>query len=217
MNKPFVTVSYAQTIDGRTATLTEESQWISGEASLNLAHTLRRDNDAVAVGIGTVLADNPLLTCRITDPPSSPLRVIYDSELRIPLDSELISTAGEYPLCVITKEKYDPEKASVLTRFGAKLIPVKKRGKGLSVTDSLDALVSQGVRSVYVEGGAGLITSFLKERLVDRMIIVTAPIILGKGMEGIGDLGIRSLKEAVRPRRVRTRMIGDDMVWDLEL
>jgi riboflavin-specific deaminase-like protein len=216
MNKPFVTVSYAQTIDGRTATVTGESQWISGEASLDLAHTLRRDNDAVAVGIGTVLADNPLLTCRITEPPVSPLRVVYDSELRIPMDTQLISTAAEYPLCIITKDDYDPEKAALLTRFGVKLIPVKRSRKGLSVPDSLDALVSQGVRSVFVEGGAGLITAFLKDKLVDRMIIVTAPVILGKGLEGIGDLGIQSLGDAVRPRRVRTRMIGDDMVWDLE-
>jgi riboflavin-specific deaminase-like protein len=217
MNKPFITVSYAQTIDGRTATAAGESRWISGEATLDLAHTLRRDNDAVVVGIGTVLRDDPLLTCRITDPPVSPVRIVYDSSLRIPMESQLVTTVGEYPVCVITCDECNPENAKTLMDRGVEVVPVKTKRKRPSLRESLDYLVGRGIRSIYIEGGSSLITSFLKEKLVDRMIIVTAPVILGKGLEGIGDLGIRSLGEAIRPRRVRTRKVGEDLVWDLEL
>ena len=213
-------VSYAQSVDGRIATRSGDSQWISGSRTLRLAHRLRRDADAIIVGIGTVLKDDPLLTCRIARC-ASPLRVIFDSRPRTPLDCRIVSTAREHPSCVLCPAgcAEDPglaEKRRDLESRGVAVweIPEDAHGR-LSVAAALARLEREGCRRLLVEGGSGIITAFLQAGMVDRMLVVTAPLVIGRGVEAVGDLGARDLGDALRPRRVRVRRMGPDVVWDL--
>ncbi len=216
MSRLFVTISYAQSIDGKIATLTGRSQWISGPKSLKLAHRLRRDHDAIVVGVGTVLEDNPELTCRIKEC-LSPVRVVFDSTLRIPLESKIVSTASQVPLVVLTREPVLESKRRQLEEQGAevRVVPADNEG-GVSVPAALASLSDSGLNRIFVEGGVRLITSFLKAGVVNRMLVVTAPIIIGHGIPAIGDLGILELKDALRPKRFKSKRLGADLVWELD-
>jgi len=215
-----VVVSYAQSVDGRIATLSGDSQWISGSRTLRLAHRLRRHADAVVVGIGTVLQDDPLLTCRLARC-ASPLRVIFDSRLRTPLDCRIARTAREHPACVLclaeaAEDSRGAEKRRELESRGAAVWEIAGDGRGrLSVAAALERLEEEGFRRFLVEGGGGIITAFLEAGVVDRMLVVTAPLIIGRGVAAVGDLGIRDLGDALKPRRVRVRRMGPDVVWDM--
>jgi riboflavin-specific deaminase-like protein len=216
-SRPFVTVSYAQSVDGKIATSSGLSQWISGPRSLKLAHRLRRDNDAIAVGIGTVLRDNPELTCRLRRC-VSPIRVVFDSNLRVPLDCKIIATAAQTPSIVFAKNPVPKEKARQLEERGAEVrgLPADAQGR-VPVNKALESLSESGIKRLFVEGGGGLITSFLRAGLVNRMIIVTAPLIIGQGIAAVGDLGVVDLKDALRPKRFRRKKMGADLVWELDL
>lgn len=217
---PFVTVSYAQSLDGRIATITGDSQWISGDETIRLAHELRRDNDAIAVGINTVLRDDPLLTCRLPDC-SDPVRVVFDGSLRIPGGSQIVRTAGRVPTVVLCSRSAAsrPEgmrRVDELRGNGVDVAPVAENSQSrLRIDGALTELANRGIRTVFVEGGGALITSFLRVRRVDRMVVVVAPLLIGEGVAGIGDIGVRSLSDAFRPEEVSHRDAGRDVVWDL--
>ena len=213
---PFVTISYAQSIDGKIATLTGHSQWISGPRSLKLAHRLRRDHDAIVVGVGTVLKDDPELTCRLKAC-LSPVRVVFDSTLRIPLESKIVSTTSQVPSIVLTRQPVPESKRRQLEERGAEVRVISADNEGgVSVQAALASLSDSGINRVFVEGGGRLITSFLKAGVVNRMLVVTAPLIIGHGIPAIGDLGILDLKDALRPRRFKSRRLGADLVWELD-
>jgi len=212
---PYITVSFAQSIDGRLATKTGTSQWISGSGTLELAQRLRRDNDAIAVGIGTVLKDDPLLTCRL-EGSASPLRVIFDSKLRIPLDSQIAKTARIHDTLVFTCGSASLKKRECLEEKGLEIRLTGSDGEErVSLPEAMLHLASRGCARVLVEGGAGIITSFLKTGMVGRILIVTAPIIIGQGIEAIGDLGIGRLEDAFKPLSFQVETVGQDVVWDL--
>jgi len=219
MDRPYVTVSYAQSLDGRIAARDGSSQWISGPASLRLAHRLRRDSDAVVVGIETVIRDDPELTYRPGGRRSlarSPSRVVFDSRLRMPVESKLASTADEIPTTVFTLKPADGARMEALKRRGVRIVECAPNpGGGIGVADVMERLAAGGCRSVFVEGGGRIITSFLRSGVVDRMLVVTAPLIIGAGVEAVGDLGLRTLAESLRPKRARTRRLGPDLVWEL--
>jgi riboflavin-specific deaminase-like protein len=215
MHKPHVTVTFAQSLDGRIATSTGESRWISGQKTLKLAHRLRRASDAIAVGIGTVLRDDPELSCRLVRG-SSPLRVVLDSRLRIPLESKLGATAGRYPTLVFHGGSAPAARCEEL--FGAKIETVcvgQVDRNHLDLGQVLAALHSRGVHSLLVEGGSGIITSLLAQRLADRLVIVTAPIVIGTGVPAVGSLGIERLADASRFTTRKIRRMGSDLVWEL--
>jgi riboflavin-specific deaminase-like protein len=210
--RPTVTIKIAQTLDGRIATLTGQSQWITCEPARALAHELRATHDAVLVGIGTVLFDNPRLTVRMVDGPN-PLRVVADTRLRIPLDANLLTDAPERTVCV-TGPDADPSRVVAVRSTGARVLLGQVRDGRLDLAAMLEQLHALGIRSLMVEGGSGIITSLLRERLIDRLVVCIAPKLIGAGLEAIGDLGIRELSDALTFRDTTIRQLGSDIVFD---
>ncbi len=217
-DRPRVVLSYAQSADGRIATAEGSSQWISGLESLEFSHRLRRDNEVIIVGIGTVLKDDPLLTCRLEEESRSPVRVVFDSRLRIPLDSKIVHSAKEHRSIVFAAGPAPAEndRAAALIHAGVEVewIPPAADGR-VDPEAALLRLGELGFRSVYLEGGAALITSFFGRNLVDRLYLVTAPMIIGRGIEAVGDLGIRDLDRAPRGSTVSLNRAGQDVIWEI--
>ena len=201
MRAPRVTVHYAQSLDGRIATCTGDSQWIGGPASLRLAHQLRADHSAVLVGVGTVLADNPRLTVRLVDGPS-PRRIVVDSRLRLPLATNLL-VDGAAPTCVATTPAAPPERVQAVRERGAEVLVVDPDERGLD--------------SVLIEGGGGVITSALRQRVVDRLVVCIAARLIGAGVPAVGDLGVTRLQEAPGFVHARFRLLEDDVIFEGQL
>jgi riboflavin-specific deaminase-like protein len=210
--RPSITIKIAQTLDGRIATLTGQSQWITCEPARALAHELRATHDAVLVGIGTVLHDNPRLTVRLVDGPD-PLRVVADSSLRIPLDSFLLTEQPDRTIVVAT-EGASEDRVAAVRACGAQVIFGRRGPDGLDLPDLLRRLRELGVRSLMVEGGSGITTSLLRAGLVDRLVVCIAPKVLGTGLDAVGDLGIRDLGQALTFRETSIRQLGPDIVFD---
>ncbi|MFB0505352.1 MAG: bifunctional diaminohydroxyphosphoribosylaminopyrimidine deaminase/5-amino-6-(5-phosphoribosylamino)uracil reductase RibD [Thermodesulfobacteriota bacterium] len=209
---PFVTLKFAQSLDGRIATKTGNSQWISSPETLRLAHKLRSTHDGVLVGIGTVLADDPSLTVRLLKG-RNPQRIILDGRLRIPLTAKVLNDEGVGKTSIVTTEGANRKKAQSLKNLGAKILWVAKNRRGeIDMEDLLGKLGRMGITSVLVEGGAKIITSMLRERLADKIVIVVAPKLIGKGIEAVGNLEIRGVNEALQISRMKTRRLGDDIV-----
>ena len=212
---PFVTVKYAQSLDGRIATSQGNARWISSEASRKLAHRLRAQHDAIMVGIGTVLADDPLLTVRLVKG-RNPLRICLDSRLRIPAHSKLLQDEGG--TLIVTTEANAKEKIETLQKKGKEVLVAQRDRDGrVELVSVMKKLAERDISSLLVEGGKEIITSLLKEGLVNRMVVITAPLILGKGIEAIGDLGITDLQGAIRPSSYKVSRAGEDVIFDLRL
>jgi 3,4-dihydroxy 2-butanone 4-phosphate synthase/GTP cyclohydrolase II len=211
-DRPLVTVHYAQTIDGRIASRTGDARWVSGESSLRLAHQLRAAHDAVLVGIGTVLADDPKLTVRLA-PGRSPVRVVVDSRLRIPPDANVFASP-ESPTIIATTPAASEERAAALRIRGARVLRTTADADGhVDLRDLLARLRADGIRSLLIEGGRGLITAALRERLVDRLTVCIAPKVLGEGIAAVGDLHIDRLRDAMTFERAGFIACGGDVVF----
>jgi riboflavin-specific deaminase-like protein len=212
---PFVTVKYAQTLDGRIATATGDSQWISGPDSLRLAHQLRAEHDSILVGIGTVLADDPQLTVRLVSG-NDPLRVIVDSRLRTPLVARVLAGGAARHTLIATTAMADRARREEVERLGAQVVtlPTRAGSSRLDLAALLGELEARGVQSVLVEGGSEIITSLLAERLVNRLIVAIAPKLIGSGKEAVGDLRIRRLADALCFASFSTERLGDDVIFD---
>ena len=209
---PLVTVHYAQTIDGRIASRTGDSRWVSGEGSLRLAHQLRAAHDAVLVGIGTVLSDDPKLTVRLA-PGESPVRVVVDSRLRVPLDANVLDTSVARTI-VATTPLASEERAEAIRARGAEVLRVKADPDGhVDLKDLLARLRDEGIRSVLVEGGRGMITAALRDHLVDRLTVCIAPKVIGEGIAAVGDLQIDRLCDAMTFERAGFTTFGGDVVF----
>ena len=212
--RPFVTLKFAQSIDGKIATATGHSRWISSERSRVYAHRLRSLHDAILVGSGTVAKDDPELTCRLVRG-RDPLRVIVDSTLKIPLKARVLQEQDRARTIVFTGKGHDRKKMAALAGLG---IEVKVAGsRQVDLTALLEELGRRQVSSLLVEGGARLLTSFIRERLADRLIIISAPKIFGKGTDAIGDLSVKTVDQAISldVRRVSHR--GEDIIVDARL
>jgi 5-amino-6-(5-phosphoribosylamino)uracil reductase/diaminohydroxyphosphoribosylaminopyrimidine deaminase/5-amino-6-(5-phosphoribosylamino)uracil reductase len=212
---PWVTIKYAQTLDGRIATRSGESQWISSADSLVYAHELRACHDAILVGVGTVLRDNPRLTVRLVEG-ANPLRVVVDSRLRTPLDKALLDPPTEALFAATTAA--DPARRAALEALGAQVLILPAQADGrVDLPALLAALVARGVRSVLVEGGAEMITALLRQRLAHRLVVCVAPKVLGMGVEGVGDLDISRLDDALTFRDARFWLCGADVLFEGDL
>jgi diaminohydroxyphosphoribosylaminopyrimidine deaminase/5-amino-6-(5-phosphoribosylamino)uracil reductase len=176
--RPLVTVSYAQSVDGSIATRNREQLRLSGHQSMVLTHRIRAACDAVVIGINTLLVDNPLLTVRLIKG-LSPQPIVLDSNLRIPLQARLLNrTDRRCWLACATKN--DPGRVGAVQNQGAELIRCRRDDHGrVDLPDLLHSLGQRGVRSIMVEGGSQVITSFIQARLVDQMIITIAPRLVG--------------------------------------
>ncbi len=211
---PYVTVKYAQTLDGRMATKTGDSKWISSEASRKYVHILRGINDCIMVGAGTVSADDPQLTVRYVKR-RNPLRVIVDSNLCVPIKSSVLTDENPHKTIIATTSKAKPRKVTAVKNLGVEVLVVKKERNGrVSLKELLIELGKRDIMTVLVEGGSGIITSLLKSDLVDKMIIPISPRIIGKGLEAIGDLNIKMIKNAIRFSSFTTIKKGDDMIFE---
>jgi diaminohydroxyphosphoribosylaminopyrimidine deaminase / 5-amino-6-(5-phosphoribosylamino)uracil reductase len=211
---PFITLKFAQSIDGRIATASGHSRWISSAQSLKFAHTLRSHHDAVLVGSGTLSKDDPELTVRLSSG-RSPLRVVVDSHLRISPDARILKEQDKARTIVATTKNADRDKQSRLTALGIETLVVETdKDRRVDLMRLLMELGKRNISSVLIEGGAAIITSILAEQLPDRVVIIIAPKIVGKGLEAIGDLGIRNINESLRITYRRIRRLGDDLIID---
>jgi diaminohydroxyphosphoribosylaminopyrimidine deaminase/5-amino-6-(5-phosphoribosylamino)uracil reductase len=212
--RPFVTVKFAQSLDGRVATVTGNSQWVSSAPSLRLAHRERSLHDAILVGVGTVLQDDPELTVRLVRG-RNPLRVILDSRLRTPLGAKVLRDQDRAKTLVVTTRLSDREKRDELHRIGVETLSLPGgRTGGVSLARLLEELGKRGVSSLLVEGGSEVITAFLREKRAQRLLAVIAPKIIGKGVETVGDLGTKQVSKALRLRFRKVSRRGDDVVID---
>ncbi len=214
--RPEVLLSFAQSLDGQIASKSGDSHWISGDETLHLAHQLRHDSDAILVGIGTVLRDDPELSCRLPDTDRSPIRVILDSDLRLPHDSRIVQTADRYPTVVVGAAGVSDERRRALEAAGVTVLECPRDGDGLDLRRLLELLHERDVKKLFVEGGSRVITAFIRRRLVDRMVLVIAPVIIGRATSAVLDLDTEFLSQAVRLIPGASRRIGQDLVWELE-
>jgi len=210
--RPFVTLKLAQSIDGRIATITGDSQWISSPGSIKLAHQLRAENDAVMVGVGTVRADNPALTVRLVKG-RNPYRVVVVGRGPFPAGCQLAKKNTDARTIVAAV----PDVARKLSRragvSGLTLWEVKPERSGRpDPADLMKKAAAFGLQSILVEGGSALGTSLLKARVVDKIVLVIAPKVIGGGTSSVGDLGISRLGEAIRLESVTVRHVGPDIV-----
>lgn len=210
-------MSYAQTLDGRLATVGGSSRWISSRDSLRFAHKLRARHDAVIVGAGTARRDDPELTVRHVEG-ENPLRVVVDSSLETPPSAKVLADGAAKGTIFAATEKASDERCDEASSLGAKVLRLPSGPDGRVCLPSLMAeLHGLGVESAMVEGGATLITALLRERLVDRVAVCIAPKILGRGIEAIGDLGIHDLDRCVALKDISITQYGPDIVLEGDL
>lgn len=207
--RPYVVLKYAQTVDGRIATRHGDARWISSEAERRVSHGLRAACDAVLVGVGTAIVDDPQLTVRMV-PGSSPLRVVLDSTLRLPPTARLFD--DQAGTIVITTEDSSEERRSVLRARAIGVQVVGAGPRGVDLAGALRALRGLGVATLLVEGGRGVITSFFAEKLVDRLVLGIAPTIMGTGIDAVGDLNVSRVAESVRLTNRSVHEAGGDLL-----
>lgn len=210
--RPFVALKLAMSLDGHIADHARHSRWVSGEPARAWVHWLRAGHDAIAVGVGTVRADDPALTVRgDTRPARAPLRVVFDRRAELPITSRLVHTAAEGPVLVIAGSAAPERRIGGLRQAGLEVVV------GDDWTAALGALAERGVGSVLVEGGSVVATQLLAEELVDRLYVTIAPLMLGSGgvpaFAGLPDIPIA---EAKRWRMAGRRALGDDTLLILD-
>jgi diaminohydroxyphosphoribosylaminopyrimidine deaminase/5-amino-6-(5-phosphoribosylamino)uracil reductase len=215
--RPYVIAKWAQSLDGKIATPQGDSKWISGEPARRLVHRLRARVDAIAVGLNTVLADDPQLTARDVPLRRVAARVVFDSRLRIPRDARLVATALATPTWVMTTHDAFGRNASrvkSLTSRGVEVIPCRSAKGRVAIPDALKKLAQRGCTNLLVEGGSELFGAFQDAGAVDELMVFTAPVILGgrAARTPIAGLGAGRVAQAVRLRQCRTKRVGNDLL-----
>ena len=211
--RPLVTLKMATSLDGKIATTTGNSQWITGAAARCYGHMMRAQNDAIMVGIGTALADDPSLTCRIKGlEDQSPVRIVADTRLRLPLTSELVKTAADTPLWVVTVEGNDPDRIHALEDLGVQIVEVQTTESGLpDIRHGLEHLADKGITRLLVEGGSHLQASLIKEGLADQLMWFRASkVIGGDGISAFQSIGLKTVDQAPMLQLDGIRTLGED-------
>jgi diaminohydroxyphosphoribosylaminopyrimidine deaminase/5-amino-6-(5-phosphoribosylamino)uracil reductase len=211
--RPLVLLKSALSLDGRVATPSGDSKWISGEASRSLVHRWRAESDAIAIGIGTALADDPLLTARDVDAPRQPARVVFDSGARLPLDSKLVRSIGEAPLHVIAAPAAPSERVDALKDAGAEVV-VCDGDASARVHAALAELGRRDLTSLLLEGGPTLAGSFLDAAEIDELRLFIAPLVLGGAGARplIAGAGARAVGDAIPALSVEWERSGEDLL-----
>ena len=215
LGRPLVTFKLATSLDGRIAVATGESQWITGPPARDRAHALRASHDAIMVGTGTVVADDPQLTCRLPGlGHRSPVRVVIDRHLRISPASRIIADAPRVPTWVLTLRSADPGRRAMFLANRVTLIDVDDDSEGqIDLAAALGALGERGITRLLVEGGARLAAAFFRARLIDRLVWVHAPLVIGgDGIPAIAGFDLAALADGRAFERLSTETIGDDVL-----
>jgi len=212
--RPLVTLKLATSIDGRIATHGGDSRWITCEAARTRVHALRASHDAILVGTGTALADNPELTCRLPgceDPPA--LRVVLDRHLRLPLTHKLVVRGRDAPTIVMAAAHADPQRAQTMRECGLEIVVAPEASEGLDLGEVLRLLGARGVTRVLCEGGGHVAAALLRADLVDRLVCFTAGLAIGgDGIAAVAPFGIARLAEAPRFERLGVEACGADVL-----
>lgn len=207
--KPYVTLKAATSIDGKIATANNDSKWISNESSRIYVQYLRSVSDAILVGIDTVMSDNPMLNVRNFSRDKEPLKIVLDTNLKIPIDSNVVKDMGRY--LILATSVNDEEKISKLEKFGVRTIVCNKKDGLVDVNDLTDRLIKANILNILVEGGSKVFASFIKEGLVDKLYLFTAnKIIGGDGIPLFGSIGVRNMQDAVKCHLVDSKKFEDD-------
>src|SRR6266446_2163848 len=211
--RPLVTLKLATSLDGRIATAAGESRWITGPPARERAHLLRATHDAILVGIRTVLADDPQLTCRLPGlAHRSPVRVVIDRQLRIPPNARLIAEARQVPTWLVTLGSADPGRQKALRDAGVVVIPAEPHAAGrIDLKAALGLLGDRGLTRLLVEGGGRLAAALLRAGLVDRLVWLHAPLVLGgDGIPAVAERGLGVLAQAPGFERLSSEIVGED-------
>jgi len=217
--RPWVLFKSAMTLDGKVATRAGDSKWISGEESRRLAHRWRADCDAVAVGIGTALADDPQLTARIDGVARQPRRVVFDATARLPLDSQLVAAAPEVPLTVVVSRAAPRAATDALETHGAEVIVATGEHEQARVCAALDQLGAAGVSSILLEGGPRLAGAFFDAGEIDELRLFLAPLVLGgrTARDPLEGEGVEAISEALRALTLDCERVGEDLLVSARL
>ena len=210
--RPLVIHKAAMSLDGRTTAASGDSRWISGTESRRLVHGWRAEADAIAVGVGTALADDPLLTAREVDAVRQPLRVVFDSTARLPADSKLLGSLDEASVLVVCGPDAPAERVGVLREAGADVLSAPA-DRGGAIAAALDELGRRDATSLILEGGATLAGAFLTAGEIDELRLFVAPVLLGGGGRPLFDgPGAGEIAEAIRPLAFEPERVGDDLL-----
>ncbi|HDZ84608.1 MAG TPA: bifunctional diaminohydroxyphosphoribosylaminopyrimidine deaminase/5-amino-6-(5-phosphoribosylamino)uracil reductase RibD, partial [Nitrospirae bacterium] len=210
--KPFVVLKIAQSLDGKIATAKGESKWITGKTARKHVHQLRNDLDAVLVGIGTVMKDDPSLDCRLRGG-RDPYRIIVDSGLRIPLKSKVLGYSDNKTI-IATTNKASKRKISQINTLGAKVLVIKSKAGKVNLKALMKELGKLDITNVMIEGGSSIASSAISSGIVDRVMFFVAPKIIG-GTDSISSIGGKSpslLGNAIKLKNLRAITIGDDIL-----
>ncbi len=223
VGRPWVLFKSAMTLDGKVATRTGDSKWISGEDSRELAHRWRASVDAVVVGIGTALADDPQLTARPDSPPAQlapqPRRVVFDSLARLPPSSQLVVAAAEVPLTVVVSRAAARADTDALEAAGVQVVVATGENEPARVRSGLDQLGAEGVTSVLLEGGPHLAGAFLDTGEIDEIRLFLAPLLLGgsAARDPLEGKGVERISEALRALTFDCTSVGEDLLISARL
>ena len=190
-NLPYITLKIATSLDGKIALNNKKSKWITSQNLRYLSHKLRAKNDAILTGIGTVTSDDPLLTCRLNNKSKySPIRIILDTDLKIPKNSQILQTAHAIKTIIFTNKK------SINNYHGTNVISVKNTKNGLNLKEILHHIANLGINNVLIEAGQKINTSFIKEKLIDKIVLYQSKKIIGRdGIDAIGNLKLNDLSQ----------------------
>lgn len=212
--KPWMVLKTAMTLDGKIASYTGDSKWVTSETARKRVQQLRSKYMGIMVGIGTVIADDPMLNCRLEGDVRQPVRIIVDSGAHIPLDSQLVETACSYRTLVACTASADGEKRKLLNRAGVGVLLCKEREGKVDLEDLMCLLGEEGIDSVLLEGGGELNYSFIQQKLIDEIYAFIAPKIIG-GREAktpVEGQGMEKMSEALELEKLRIEKIGEDVL-----
>jgi diaminohydroxyphosphoribosylaminopyrimidine deaminase/5-amino-6-(5-phosphoribosylamino)uracil reductase len=217
--RPWVLFKSAMTLDGKVATPTGDSKWISGEGSRRLAHEWRAASDAVAVGIGTALADDPQLTARIDGVDRQPRRVVFDSLARLPLDSQLVAAAHEVPLTVVVSRAADRRDTHAFEAAGADVLVASGENEPARVRSALVQLGDRGLTSILLEGGPHLAGAFFDAGEIDEVRLFLAPLLVGgrAARDPLEGQGVERIADATRALTMTCSSIEQDLLVSARL
>lgn len=209
--RPFISLKTATTLDSKIATKTGQSKWITGDVARARAHLIRAQHDAICVGINTVLADDPSLTSRVPGHIHHNIRIVFDTNLRLTGSEKIFDECADNPVWIVTSVNSTNEKAKPLVNAGADIVTIETKDNHIDIAKAMYALSEKGITRLLVEGGAGLMTSFLKENLYDRLYWFRAGSVFGAdGHSAAQALGIENVDQKINLTHTESMMLGED-------